>query len=270
MINELNRDQAIRYVTDLKGPLDGCRFEALHLPHQQLMVKLTDDKEGGVLGAVTFMIGSVSCGDKKWMNLVPVDPETKGIVAVWDEGTGTEKLYRASHKNELIMLSVWWLAERGFPKVVVGDLEFNQEEIDTIKCLLVGESPMEAFYNGERLDLHDNLSLKASCEPVTTTYADGETDGYWRVGIDLEEKDSYVGMLDGALHVMDDGKLKLVIGYWDSVWQEDDLRTDMLALVIRFLGNRFKNAELSVMYQEKTLGMEMADVAGRTEFWLGF
>lgn len=262
---ERNSDGAMRYVTSLKGPLDGCRLEILYLPKGEMTTRLIDGNSGDEIEAMKLLIGTRedSSGEKtKLMRITR--PQQAGIQLVWDGVSQTLQERQVDDlQDQLLKLSVWWLSQSFDCPVSTDDLTTFSQHDDRLSDLadeLVTGREMEAFYGGRELVLHTGMSLQ--------TYFDPSPKDGWILEMGMHDGEDYLGWIDGSVLIMDNEEIRFTIGGWTNKWDKDDLKNDMLALALRFL--RVRVGAISTMHLEGKVDMEMAEINRRSRFWLEF
>lgn len=259
-----SREGVTKYVIDLGGSLDGCRFEVKHFPDNELEASLVDDDGGGSLATLTIRLGTrVSDTGEKMTVMKVVEEKDKPEILMWNSEDQATNEQKVSVKHDLLCLSAWWLAERGFQI----PLKPDGMVMERARSML-GESKMDKYYGGEKVELHSGVKLQLALEGDLSG-------GFWRVEGVMEgrvkNQEDYVGWMDGSLHLLEDGTMRLMIRSWGSDWEEDDLRLDILALALRYLDNRFvMSRQFEVRYQDQTLDLPLDLLFEQTRFWLGF
>ena len=274
-ISEISREGAERYVTTLRGPLDGCRFESLYWPDGKMKVSLLNG-DGEAVARVEMQVDSIQELGEEYLLMKPSEDEIETSDMVWD---GSDlSLVEGSHRGELLSLAAWWLTSNVAPIVSLGgSLKKFKRGGDWMRLLesqVLGESQMEAFYGGDLVPLHDGLWVQSTCVKVYAELMPGQEvvkqvkDDYWRVETLMSDDNGYVGMIQGSVFLIANGDHRLVIDYWESNWESDDLKPDLLALVLRFMMSKFDN--IKIVQDPMVIEVDEEEVSERTSFWLGF
>lgn len=294
-ICETNGDGAMKYVTSLRGSLDGMRFDVLMLPNGELMTKLIDDTSGDEIESLKTKMEVYR--NEEGFNAIRIKPiglNQSGTRLEWNEEIQVEKnrycpgtrlqLTGLGYRGELYYLSAWWLMEDLVKEVTIeGVAVFKKNDEGMVELLktFLGESKMEAFYGGEEVQLSDGLVLKVECDKQVSEsdpeLVDQKPSQYWQLAVTLRNENDYVAWLEGNVFLKDDGKYRLIINNWMYEVDEDknedgpidnETLPDLKAFCARYM--KYKFFDFEIMRDEEILEIDEREVSERTGFWLGF
>lgn len=243
-----------KYVVDLKGPFDGCQFETLYYPNNDLITEIVDQQTGTPISAMKLALTVLDEENGQKSLCIQVADE-------WPKDM--------EDRQELLLLTAWYLSHTYWPRIWIEDKQFYDATDPSIKmpevvAQMLGTSRMEAFYNGEEIELQKGLVLK-------TTAILMKNDDI-KVEVKLYTPTGSKGWIDGTLREDSDKELVFEVTNWGGWRDQTDLdftiKDDMFAFMKRYLTNQY--GKVRIEDRDEIVEMPDVEVAGRTYKWLGF
>lgn len=263
---ETNSDGALRYVSALKGDMDGCQLEVLKMVDQQeLIVRIVDDSNGGLIESAKYKLGIRQNSDGKIIGTIMrhLSTEQPGLETSINMDTFELSETNIGFQKEINHLAAWWLLETGAEAVCFGGDSEPRTAADLVGTYesRLDESPMEKFYSGESVVLRNGLTLDAVFDSTPAQN--------WLIELAIHNGTDFIGVIAGSVDFFNEDILRFNIAEWTNLSEENpSVKTDVLALALRLIENRIGKVE--VVYNGKFVEIPEDFIDYKTRPLLGF